>query len=432
MTALKLFLLILLAVLVQLGIFAAIAFYRHWVSFEKLKSQLSGLVSGDVPVHQLVQESVSETVLPSPLPSLWQGTRKFIVQRKFFEDKNRSVCSFYLVPEDGELLPAFKPGQYLTFQFNIMDPVSQTPHKVIRCYTLSEQPRPDYYRITVKKMQPPADQPDVPAGVSSSYLHEQVQEGDILDIRAPGGQFYLDDEIKEPIVLISGGIGITPMLSMMHAALQADPQREIWFFYGVRDSHEHIMKDHIWELAAKFKKLHLHVCYSRAGENDIEGVDYQHATRVDIDLLRLTLPLKSFQFYICGPKPMMETIVPALEHWGVPDHQIHYESFGPASISRHEQVVKEKPLVDVEPVMVTFSKSGKSLQWDSSCSCLLEFAEDNGIVLDFGCRAGSCGTCQTLIESGEVEYNQEPDVDLEVGSCLLCIAIPKTDLTLLA
>ena len=423
MTSLKLFLLILLAVIAQLGIFAAIAFYRHWVSYEKIKRQLSGMEAA--PETGAV-ESISAPVSTSA--ALWQGTRNFRVQRKIFEDKNHSICSFYLVPEDGQPLPTFKPGQYLTFQFNISDPVTPTPRKVIRCYTLSEQPRSDYYRITVKKVPPPENKPNIPAGDSSSYLHEQVQEGTILAAKAPGGHFYLADEVREPIVLIAGGIGITPMLSMLHAALQDDPHREIWFFYGVRNSSEHIMKEHIQELASKHENLQLHVCYSRADENDVEGVDYQHAARVDIKLLRLTLPIKQFQFYICGPKPMMETIVPALENWGVPEHQIHYETFGPASITRHEKPAA----VSVEPITVTFRKSGKSLQWDDSFSCLLEFAEDNGIEINSGCRAGSCGTCQTLIELGEVEYSQEPDVDLEAGTCLLCVAIPKTNLTLSA
>lgn len=371
-------------------------------------------------------ESISAPV--STTAARWQGTRNFRVQRKVFEDKNHAVCSFYLVPEDGQPLPIFKPGQYLTFQFNIPDPVTQTPRKVIRCYTLSEQPRSDYYRITVKKIPPPDHKPDIPAGISSSYLHEQVQEGVILAVRAPEGHFYLADKVKEPIVFIAGGIGVTPMLSMLHAALQDDPHREIWFFYGVRNSSEHIMKEHVQKLAGKHSNLHLQVCYSKAGENDVAGTDYQHAVRVDIKLLRLTLPSKPFQFYVCGPKPMMEAIVPALENWGVPEHQIHYESFGPAAITR-----PEKPAaIAVAPITVTFSKSGKSLRWDDSFPCLLEFAEHHGINLDFGCRAGICGTCQTPIESGEVEYNQEPDAHPETGTCLLCVSRPKTNLTLSA
>ena len=430
MTSLQLFLLILFAVIVQLGIFAAIAFYRHWVSYEKLKNQMTGIINGGGAGISAESMPVTQLPLTSSIPVLWQGTRNFVVQRKFFEDASRSVCSFYLAPEDGKLLPSFKPGQYLTFQFNIPDPQTQTLRKVIRCYTLSEQPRPDYYRITVKKV--------APAGVCSSYLHDQIQEGDVLAVKTPAGHFYLDNNISEPLVLIAGGIGITPMLSMMHASLQQTPQREIWFYYGVRNSSEHIMKEHIKQLASQHKNLHLHVCYSQADAQDVEGVDYQHAARVDINLLRLTLPLRSFQFYVCGPKPMMETLVPAIENWGVPEHQIHYESFGPASISRHEKpaVVVAKGEAEIPltatAMSVTFSKSGRTLQWDESFSCLLEFAEEHGINLDSGCRAGSCGTCQTRIEAGEVEYNQEPDVDLEAGTCLLCVARPKSNLTLLA
>ncbi|MCW9024016.1 MAG: 2Fe-2S iron-sulfur cluster-binding protein [Gammaproteobacteria bacterium] len=362
----------------------------------------------------------------------WDGVREFKVDRKGFEDKSQLACSFYLVPLDSQPLPAYLPGQYLTFEFDIPDTITQSAKKVIRCYTISEMPLAEYYRITVKKIPAPKDMPDLPSGISSTFLHDQINEGDVLLVRAPAGHFYLAPEMTEPLVLISAGIGITPMLSILHAALKDDPKREIWFFYGVRNGHEHVLKDHIEDIAEKHGNVNLHVCYSQPDEGDVIDRDYQHKCRIDINLLRALLPLKTFQFFVCGPKPMMESIVPALEDWGVPKQRIHYESFGPATVIRHEKSVQTTAGEKTEPLIVTFTKSGKSLNWDPSFSCLLEFAEANGIDISFGCRAGSCGTCESVLEEGEVEYNQEPDLDLEEGTFLACVSIPKTNIKISA
>jgi ferredoxin len=159
----------------------------------------------------------------------------------------------------------------------------------------------------------------------------------------------------------------------------------------------------------------------------VEGIDYQHNGRVAMPLLRATLKLMRYQFYVCGPKPMMESLVPGLEDWGVASRDIYYESFGPASLIKHEKSV---PTTSAQPITVTFSRSGKSIPWDFAADSLLVFAEANDIDVDSGCRAGSCGSCQTAVKAGEVEYNQAPDTDVEPGHCLLCISKPKSNLIL--
>jgi ferredoxin len=144
------------------------------------------------------------------------------------------------------------------------------------------------------------------------------------------------------------------------------------------------------------------------------------------------LPLKPYHFYICGPTPMLASLVPALEDWGVPDARIHFEAFGPVSIPRKNRVEPATPSASeaTEPIWVHFSKSGKQLQWQPGMASLLDFAEANGISVDSGCRSGSCGTCQTTIRSGEVTYTQTPDSDPEPGNCLMCVCTPKSTLTL--
>lgn len=368
-------------------------------------------------------------MLPEREPA-WEGYREFSVERRVLEDGAGSVCSFYLVPVDGQPLPAFKPGQFLTFRLPIPDPTTGEPRSVVRCYSLSDRPRPDYYRITVKRISAPAGQPDLPPGLSSGFLHDQVQEGMRLVAKAPSGHFYLMEQEPLPVVLVAGGIGLTPMLSIVNSMLHSGNPREVWLFYGVRNGDEHVMKWHFQELARRHPNFHLHVCYSRPDEQDVEGVDYQHHGHVDINLLRQTLKQTRYQFYVCGPRAMMEGLIPALEDWGVATNDIYYESFGPATLPKHEKPKAEAGPAAAQTVTVTFSKSGKRLTWKPEAESLLAFAEANGLKPDFGCRAGSCGTCKTRLQSGEVEYSQEPDAEIEPGHCLLCIGMPKSDIEL--
>lgn len=362
-----------------------------------------------------------------------EGFREFSVQRREFEDAKHAVCSFYLEPVDAQPLPPFLPGQFLTFKLSIDDPLTHQARTAVRCYSLSDAPRPDHYRVSIKRVPAPEGRPDLPPGLSSNFFHDHVQAGTRLWIKAPSGHFHLmEDEPLAmlpmlPMVLIGGGIGVTPMLSMVNSVLERGVNREVWFYYGVRNGDEQIMKEQLQGLARRHQNLHLHVCYSAPKVGEVEGVDYQHRGRVDIQLLRATLNMMRYQFYVCGPKAMMESVIPALEDWGVASGDIYYESFGPATLIRH---VEATPVTTTQPITVTFSRSGKSIPWDPTAASLLEFAEAHGIEVESGCRAGSCGCCQTIVNSGEVDYNQEPDADILPGNCLLCISRPKSDLTL--
>jgi ferredoxin len=146
-------------------------------------------------------------------------------------------------------------------------------------------------------------------------------------------------------------------------------------------------------------------------------------------VLRMQLPIKPYHFYICGPSPMMEALVPALEDWGVPDARIHFEAFGPASVKRRGAAAATVA-GESSGITVSFARTGKTLNWQPASGSLLEFAEANGITVDSGCRAGSCGSCQTTIQAGEVAYREAPDFDPEPGSCLLCVCTPKSNVTL--
>ena len=418
MTSLSLLLWIALGITLQLALWFGISFWHHWLDFQALRGRAVAL---DLPVQ------AAPPVLEASTPIAWTGFRAFRVDRKLAEDVSQSICSFYLVPEDLQPLLPFLPGQFLTFRLDVPTLAGGT-EQIIRCYSLSDAPRPDYYRVSIKRAPSPAGG-DLPAGRSSNFFHDQVGVGTVLQVRAPSGHFYIDSSAA-PVVLIGGGIGITPLLSMLNWCLAAQPGREVWLFYGVRNSREPVMSAQLAALVAAQPNFHLRLCFSDPLPEDQLGRDYQCRGRVDVGLLRLQLPLKPYHYYICGPTPMMESLVPALEDWGVPDSHIHFEAFGPASIKRRTTAVIPQAVDAPSDIVVTFAKSGKQLPWQAASGSLLEFAEANGIAVNSGCRAGGCGSCQTTIQAGEVAYHQSPDYDPEPGSCLLCVCSPKTSLTL--
>jgi len=422
MTTGSLALIILAMIFVQVAIVMLLILHRRKREYQVLdtRKDISPVVS--IPSNPI------PTAEPVTTAFTWEGFREFSVQRREVEDINRSICSFYLVPLDGKPLPTFKPGQFLTFRLLIEDPVTHIVKTIVRCYSLSDSPQPDYYRISVKRVSAPVDQPHIPPGLSSNFFHDHIQEGSTVLVKAPSGHFHLMDNEHLPIVLICGGIGITPMLSILNTILEQEIKTEVWLYYGIRNADEHIMKEKLQVLAVMHENFHLHVCYSAPNQNDVEGVDYQHNTRVEISLLRATLKLMRHQFYVCGPKSMMESLVPDLEDWGVNSDDIYYESFGPATLTRHKKTV---PVVSsADPINITFSQTGKSIPWDPTADSLLEFAEANGIEVESGCRAGSCGSCQTKVKNGDIDYNQDPDADVAPGHCLLCISKPENNLTL--
>lgn len=403
------------AVLIQLGAGLALALWRR---------------------HR---DARSSDAVPEPTVAVpagaWPGWRDFRVVRRAFEDPLRTQCSFYLQPIDGGALPSYKPGQFLTFQLNLpagsgaTEPAGRT---ITRCYSLSDRPGLDSYRISVKRAAAPAGRTDCPPGLSSSHLHDHVHEGDVLRVKAPGGHFHLDADSPGPVVLIGGGIGITPMMSMLRWCLDEQPERVVHLFYGVRHRGEQAYKDQLDALAARHERFHLHVVYSRPAPDDVPGRDYQHTGHVDIDLLRRTLPHGRHQFYVCGSPALMESLVPALAEWGVPTADIHFEAFGPSSVRLAGSAGAATVAADAAeaPVEVHFRRAGRTLTWDGQDGNLLDFAERHGVEVDSGCRSGGCGACETKMLSGTVRYAGKPDHDVAAGHCLLCVGAPTSALEL--
>ena len=352
----------------------------------------------------------------------WNGFRKFKVVSKVEETSD--ITSFYLAPHDGKELPEFLPGQFLTFQI----PVPTQPHPVIRCYSLSDSPfHPERYRVSIKRVLAPRDNPSSPPGLISNYFHDSLNENDIVDVKAPSGHFHLSMAKKFPVVLLAGGVGITPLLSMLNAITEMGSQREVWFFLGVRNKKDHVMKEHLEMVARENENVRLRVFYSAPGETDVLDEDYHVKGRVNVENLKTILPSSNFDYYICAPPPMVKDLRKDLADWGVPKKNIHFEAFGPATVKGCKAKPEKESGVKIN---IQFEKSGKTLVWDSKAASLLDFAELNGIPIDSGCRAGNCGTCLTAVRKGKVELVGEPGSKPEEGSCLACISIPKEDLTL--
>ena len=188
----------------------------------------------------------------------WSGWRQFRVERRAFEDLSCTQCSFHLKPVDGVALPPFKPGQFLTVRLqvaNAAEGIRGQTRTITRCYSLSDRPAPETYRITVKRVAPPPGLLDLPAGIASTHLHDNVQAGDIIDIKAPAGQFFLDPDSLIPAVLICGGIGVTPMMSMLRWRLDEQPDCAVHLFQGVRHGREHPFKRTLEELASSHPEL---------------------------------------------------------------------------------------------------------------------------------------------------------------------------------
>ncbi|QDU87281.1 Flavohemoprotein [Pirellulimonas nuda] len=336
----------------------------------------------------------------------WDGQRPLRVAA--IVDEAPEVKSFYLTSDDGRPLPAFLPGQYLTFHL----PEADGP--VVRCYSLSDRPHEEYYRVSVKR-----------EGRGSTYWHDRVEVGSTVQAQAPRGAFFLDPADAAPVVLVAGGIGVTPILSMLLAIEQTRPQRDVYLFYGVQNRGAHPFKRTLEEAAQRCGRLRLFVAYSRPDDASVYGRDYQHASRIDADYLRRALPSSNFQFYLCGPGEMMQSLVSGLLDWGVPDDAIHYEAFGPATVQR-----RDAERAGAVGATVRFARSGREAVWDGEWNSLLELAESVGAIIDAGCRAGNCGACATRVVDGGVCPIKAAGAQPPAGECLACISAPSGPLVL--
>ncbi|WP_236846504.1 MULTISPECIES: 2Fe-2S iron-sulfur cluster-binding protein [unclassified Bosea (in: a-proteobacteria)] len=357
--------------------------------------------------------------------------------------ESRTITSFALEPLDPADWQAFEPGQYLPIRIPGAD--GQVP--ALRTYSISSRPSDTArYRITVKREAAPA--PGLPDGVGSCFLHDRIGVGDLVEIAPPRGEFVLATDTKRPVILASGGVGLTPLVSMLHA-LTDEPEREVHFLHACDDGEVHALREEVDALIRSRPGLTARYCYRApsaadavAGRHHADGI----MTRA---LLRSWLPLGDYDVYLCGPPPFMANVYAAFRELGVRKERIRYEFFGPATVLEavDDDALGAPPAAVLPPadepvaaaeangagagLQISFAQSRRSAAWDEAVdTTLLAFAERLGLDPPFSCRAGICSTCRTGLIQGEVDYVEEPLDPPGPGEVLLCCARPRGPLVL--
>jgi len=350
----------------------------------------------------------------------WKGWREFKVSRKHRE--SQEITSFELKPLDGGPLPSFEPGQFLSIELNI--PGQAKP--VLRTYSLSDFPSGgeaiQHYRLSIKR-EPAAKGENVPPGLASNFMHDQMVEGSSLRVRPPAGSFVLNTGSTKPIVLISNGVGITPIVAMAKAAISQPEQRQIWFVHGCRNGQFHAFRKEIAELSQANPNFNLHIAYSRP--EAVDAGHYQSEGHVDGALLQALVD-KDADYFLCGSPAFMQGLIGELQQAGIPPGAIHFEMFSsPRRAS--SPAVASAAAEESCTTLVKFALTGRSAPWQGSdpTETLLEFAEAQGLKPAYSCRAGVCGTCACPLLEGEVSYLSEPTARVEKGSVLICVARAK-------
>jgi ferredoxin-NADP reductase/MOSC domain-containing protein YiiM len=353
-------------------------------------------------------------------PPAWPGFRPLAVTE--VERESDSVNSVYLADPDGAAVPAALPGQFLTLRLNVVPGAKP----LLRSYSLSGPPGAASYRVSVKREA---------HGLGSRFVHDQVHPGDRLEAAAPRGTFILQPG-EAPVLLVSAGVGATPVLAMLHALAADGSDRDVWWLHGARDRAEEPFAAESRALLASLARGHRHVCYSRPGPDDVQGRDYQTLGRLSASTLAaLELP-RDADAYTCGPAAFMADISAALEALGVDRGRVRTEIFGAApaqtpgiaaAAARPPHQPSGEPGDGPE---VAFARSGLTVRWDRGYASLLELAEACDVPVRWSCRTGVCHTCETDVMSGTVSYAPDPVDDPAAGSVLTCCSQPRGDLVL--
>ena len=349
----------------------------------------------------------------------WPGFRQMRVAS--IHKESDSVTSFVLTPVDGRPLGIFQAGQFVVLRL-LVDPNKPS---VLRSYSLSDLPATDHLRISVKGEL---------NGIGSSFLCNRTREGDVLDVSAPRGSFTLRPS-QNPAVLLSAGVGATPVMSMLHTLAAEKSQREVWWIYGARNRADHPFAEESHSLLKQLSRGRGCIVYSRPTAGDQIGADFDAPGHIDTPLLeRIGVPQGS-DFYLCGPSSFLKNMRAGLKSWGVPAENVHTEIFGVLeSITPGMAQVEHTPHLPQGPPgpgpAVSFARSGITAAWDPKFASLLELAEACDVPVRWSCRTGVCHTCMTGLISGSISYNPEPLENPAPGNLLICCSQPNAVVTL--
>jgi uncharacterized protein len=440
MTTLGLTFLIVLAIVAQIALFAGIAFFRHWANYQELRARVE---TGGAHLPTPPPSSAAApgaAALPKGegqprRPPAWEGFRPFRVARRVVEDAVGTICSFHLEPVDGAPLPGYLPGQFLTFKLEATDPQTGLPKSLVRCYSLSDRPHPDHYRVSIKRVPAPPNRPELPPGsppatsmirsrraISSRCAPRRAISicWTTRPIRCCRWCWWRGDRHHADVVHAQHPAGCqrsAPAVALLRGAprRRGDPARPSAGAGG------------------QPSQLPSPPLLQRPAPGGSEGIGFPApGTRGHPAAAPDPAPAPPSLLHLrpqaddgkSGPGPRRLG-------GGGGGHPLRGVRAGLGAPSRTCAAAprprRGQPARD--PITVTFQKSGRSIPWDGSAS-ILEFAEAHGIAVDSGCRAGGCGCCKTALQAGEVAYSREPDAEIEPGHCLLCISTPKSDLTL--
>ena len=373
----------------------------------------------------LQQDSSSKTVAGNPglaneeQAPAWPGFRQMRVVQ--IRKESDSVTSFILEPIDGQLLPLCQAGQFVVLRLHL-DP-DKPP--VLRSYSLSDLPAADHVRISVKNEL---------NGLGSSFLCNRVREGDVLDVSAPRGSFTLRPG-QSSVVLLSAGVGATPVMSMLHSLAAERSQRELWWIYGARNRVDHPFAEESRSLLKQLSRGRGYVVYSRPAATDRVGADFDAPGHIDTALLeRIGVPQNS-DFYLCGPTSFLQNMRDGLRNWGVLAENVHTEIFGSLeAITPGMAQVDHSPHLLLGPPgsgpAVSFARSGITAAWNQKFASLLELAEACDVPVRWSCRAGVCHTCMTGLIGGSIIYSPEPLERPAPTNVLVCCSQPNAGVTL--
>ncbi|QRM31311.1 NO-inducible flavohemoprotein [Microvirga sp. VF16] len=247
-------------------------------------------------------------------PGGWNGWRNFRIESK--RKESEIITSFVLRPEDGKPVLRHQPGQYLTFWIDVPG-----RHPLKRNYSISSAPSDETYRISVKRE---------PQGIASNWLHDTAEVGQILKVAPPAGEFFLNEESPRPVVLLSGGVGLTPMMSMLETISAQHPKVAVHYVHGTLNGATHAMKERVRFLAQAHPNINAATFYVEPRPEDRPGEDFDHPGVISVEWLEANTPLTEADYYLCGPRPFLRAFVGGLALAGVRSDRIHYEFFGPA------------------------------------------------------------------------------------------------------
>jgi ferredoxin-NADP reductase/MOSC domain-containing protein YiiM len=354
------------------------------------------------------------------MPPGWPGFRRVRVSR--IERESGSVKSLALVSADDRPLVAALPGQFVVLR---LQPTADGS-AVLRNYSLSDLPATDHYRVSVKREE---------NGLASTYLHTQARVGDVMDVAAPRGTFTLKPG-SDPVILLSAGVGATPVLAMLHALAHEAAPREVWWLFGARNRQEHPFAEESRDLVRSMARGKMQIWYSRPSPQDRLGVDFDLPGRIAGDAFKkLSVPLDA-DFYLCGPSAFLTEVTSALATMGVSGKRVHVEIFGAGNAitpgiagSSHVRPHSPEVAIGVGP-QVSFARSGLNVHWDPKFSTLLEFAEACDVPVRWSCRTGVCHMCESGLISGNVAYEPEPLDPPAKGNLLICCSQPLGDVVI--